>query len=287
MTYRDERDALRGRIQGLEQDLQDARSSQQSAEEKRARIEQIEGRMREAEQDLQALRSELASLRGAPPQPKKSPLVVPFLLLGGTILLAMTGGVVLLVAREPLPPPHEPVESPAVATAPVPVVEPPRPETSPAPPPAAARQVAARWEGKVTRANGLPLAPGASCVVHSTLEGNGDTGRVVDLAVTCGGRPVYDSKDKLEGMSMNGYGLGEEGGKALGTFRYAVRYSDTGARSGPRTQVSLDSTQGQGAVWSDVVPIFRVEFQLPTLSMPVRGERLLAPAPAPAASAKP
>ncbi|MDC0747172.1 hypothetical protein [Polyangium mundeleinium] len=285
MTYRDERDALRGRIQGLEQDLQDARISQQSAEEKRARIEQIEGRMREAEQDLQALRSELASLRGAPPQPKKSSLGAPLLLVG-TVLLAITGSVVLLVAKdEPPPPPHEPVVSPAVATAPVPVVEPPRPETSPAP--ASARQVAARWEGKVTRANGLPLAPGASCVVNSTLEGNGDTGRVVDLAVTCGGRPVYDSKDKLEGMSMNGYGLGEEGGKALGTFRYAVRYSDTGARSGPRTQVSLDSTQGQGAVWSDVVPIFRVEFQLPPLSVPVRGERLLSPAPAPDASAKP
>jgi len=285
MTYRDERDALRGRIQGLEQDLQDARSSQQSAEEKRARIEQIEGRMREAEQDLQVLRSELASLRGAPPQPKKSSLVVPFLILGSTALLAITGGVVLLVVKEPPPPPHRPVALPAVATAPVPVVEPPRPETSPAPAPA--RQVAARWEGKVTRANGLPFAPGASCVVNSTLEGNGDTGRVVDLAVTCGGRPVYDSKDELDGMSMNGYGLGEEGGKALGTFRYAVRYSDTGARSGPRTQISLDSTHGQGAVWSDVVPIFRVEFQLPTFSMPVRGERLLSSAPAPDASAKP
>jgi hypothetical protein len=79
---------------------------------------------------------------------------------------------------------------------------------------------------------------------------------------------------------MHGGGFGEEPGKEAGTHTYAVRYSDTGARSGPRTQISLDSTQSQGAVWSDVVPIFRVEFKLPTFSAPVRGDRLLPPAPA-------
>ncbi|MDI1477670.1 hypothetical protein [Polyangium sp. y55x31] len=284
MTYRDERDALRGRIEGLEQDLQDARRSQQTAEEKRARIEQIEGRMREAEQDLQALRSELAALRGAPPK-KKSSLVVP-VLIGSTALLAMTGSVVLFVVDAP-PRPHEPVALPAVVNAPVPPGEPPRTDPPPAPPPAPARQVAARWEGKVTRANGLPFGAGAACVVDSTLEGNGEKGSVVDLSVTCGGRPVYRSTDELEGMSMNGFGLGERPGKDAGTFTYAVKYSDTGARSGARTQVSLDSSQGQGAVWSDVVPIFRVEFTLPTFSAPVRGERLLAPAPAQEPAQKP
>ncbi|MDI1452202.1 hypothetical protein [Polyangium sp. 6x1] len=279
MTYRDERDALRGRIQGLEQDLQDARRFQQTAEEKRARIEQIEGRMREAEQDLQALRSELVALRGAPPPKKKSSFVVP-VLIGSTVLLAMTGSLVAFLVMEPPPPPHEPVVSPVVVTEPIPATEPPRSVAPPAAPLAPMRQVAARWTGKVTHASGLPFGAGASCIVDSTLEGNGDKGNVVDLSVTCGGRPVYRSSDKLEGMSMNGFGLGEEPGKDAGTFTYAVRYSDTGARSGPRTQISLDSTQGQGAVWSDVVPIFRVEFKLPTFSAPVPGERLLPAAPA-------
>ncbi|MDC3984228.1 hypothetical protein [Polyangium jinanense] len=280
MTYRDERDALRGRIQGLEQDLDEARRSQQTAEEKRARIEQIEGRMREAEQDLQALRSELASLRGAPP-PNKRARVLPFLIGGTFTLFALGGAFLAIVYKAPPPRPHERIAPPpAVVTAPAPPGEPPGTEAPPAPPPAPARQVAARWKGKVTRANGLPFGAGAACDVDSTLEGNGEKGSVVDLSVTCGGRPVYRSTDQLEGMSMNGYGLGEQPGKEAGTFTYAVRYSDTGTRSGPRTQISLDSTQGQGAVWSDVVPIFRVEFQLPTFSAPVRGERLLSPAPA-------
>jgi len=41
MNYRDERDALRGRIEGLEQDLQNARRIQQDDAGKRPPVEQI------------------------------------------------------------------------------------------------------------------------------------------------------------------------------------------------------------------------------------------------------
>ncbi len=282
MTYRDERDALRGRIHGLEQDLDEARRSQNADAEKRARVQQIEGRMREAERDLKGLRDELVALRGpAPPQQRSNAL--PLIVAGFAVVGVAFGGVLayfLTSAPRPVVTvATAPVEPPAVVTAPVPSPEPPPPEKI-VPPPAPARQVAARWEGKVIRANGMALGPGAPCVVDATLESTGEKARVEALTVTCGGRAVYRSTDQLEGMSMNGSGLGEEPGKAEGTFTYAVRYSDTGSRAGPRTQASLDSTQGMGAAWSDVVPMFRVEFKLPALSAPVRGERLMAPPPA-------
>ena len=283
MTYRDERDALRGRIQGLEQDLDDARRSQKTDEEKRARIEQIEGRMREAEQDLKAAREELAKLRPAPPAQRRSP-VAPFVVGIGALVSITAGAVAFLVARAPAPS-HvvvvapAPVEPPTAVTAPVPAPEPSPAEAEPQPP-EQGRFLAARWQGKVVRATGYDMKPGAPCDVDATLENKAGKPRVAELSVMCGGRHVYRSTDKLEGMSMYGSGFAEEPGKEAGTFTYAMRYSDTGARSGPRTQISLDSTQGQGAVWSDVVPIFRVEFKLPTLSAPVRGDRLLPPAPA-------
>ncbi|MRG91883.1 hypothetical protein [Polyangium spumosum] len=279
MTYRDERDALRGRIQGLEQDLDEARRSQQTAEEKRARIAQIEGRMREAEVDLKAMRSELAALRGAPPPRKNSPVLF-FVLAGGVAALGAAVSVVYLVASPPPPPARVVVEPPIADGTIIDDERAPVPPKKTEAPPAPARSVAARWEGKVVRATGIALAPGASCAVDATLEMKNEKSRVAKLLVTCGGRPVYRSTDTLEGTSMYSSGFAEQPGKEAGTFTYAMRYSDIGARSGPRTQISLDSTQGQAAVWSEVVPIFRVEFKLPAESAAVRGERLLPPAAA-------
>lgn len=277
MTYRNERDALRGRIQGLEQDLQDARRSQQDDEAKRARIAQIEARMREAEDNLRMMRAELASLGGAS-RPKNSTRVV--LVVAIAVLLLGAGMTSFLLGRTPvvkkqdIAPPNRVVEAPAVpiAEAPVPKAE---PQPVPAQPEVPARRVDVQWNGKVARANGLGAGPGAPCVVSATLESKGEKPRIPSLSVQCGGKPVYRSSDKLEGMSMSSSGFAEEPGKEAGTFAYAIKYSDTGARSGPRTQVSLDTTQGQGVVWSDVVPIFRVEFSVPALSVPVRGERLM------------
>jgi hypothetical protein len=77
-------------------------------------------------------------------------------------------------------------------------------------------------------------------------------------------------------MSMHGSGVAEIAGKEAGTLVYAARYSDTGSRAGPRTQVSLDTTKGVGAAWGEIVPSFRVDFKLDQESAPVRGERLTA-----------
>jgi hypothetical protein len=87
---------------------------------------------------------------------------------------------------------------------------------------------------------------------------------------------VYRSTDKLEGMSMNSAGFAELAGvgKDAGSLVYALKYTDTGSRAGPRTQVSIDTTHGVGAAWSDVMPSFRVDFKVPETSAPVKGERL-------------
>lgn len=273
MNYRDERDALRGRIEGLEEDLQDARRDRQDDAAKRARIEQIEARMRETEENLRAMRAELGAL-GVVSQPKKN--VVPvFAGMGAAVaLVAVIGGFFLARAPQPMP-----VQAPHIrqqpAAEPVPLPPPEVPADEPLKPPAPARQVKAQWAGKITRAQGLAGGPGAPCVIDATLESAGDKARVEALSVKCGDKFVYQSTDQLEGMSMNGYGMAEEPGKEAGTFVYAVSYNDTGARSGPRTQISIDTTHGQGAVWSEVVPIFRVEFSVPTLSAPVKGEALI------------
>ncbi len=274
MNYRDERDALRGRVEGLEQDLDEARRAQQDDATKRARIEQIEARMRETEDNLRAMRAEVAALGGAP-KPKKN--LVPLIIGMGVASAAMAMAGVFLVTTPQKS--QIPVATPPQPLPPVPVIEPvpiPKvPTEDPEKPATPARQVKAQWTGKITEARGIAGAPGSPCIVDATLESQGDKHRVAQLSVKCANKVVYDSADKLEGMSMLNAGMAEEAGKEAGTFAYAVSYSDTGARGGPRTQISLDTTLKQGAAWSEVVPIFRVEFSVSPLSGPVKGEALI------------
>lgn len=272
MNYRDERDALRGRVEGLEQELEDARRSQMDEAAKRARIEQIEARMRETEANMNEMRRELGALRGKPPAKKN--LMPLWIGIAMVFLGAIMSG--FLLVRAPAPPP--PYVERAVATV-VPVPEAPPipaiPTENPSRPPKAARQVKAQWTGKVSRINALGLAPGAPCVIDATLESEGDKQRVSQLTVKCADKVIYDSTHQLNGMSSMGYGMAEEPGKTSGTYSYALNYSDIGARSGQRTQVSIDTTQQHGFVFSEVVPVFRVEFSVAKLSAPVQGQALM------------
>jgi len=282
MAYRDERDALRERVQSLEQNLGEAQkelSDARANEHKQARVEEIERRMREAERDLRMLSAELAAVRGVTPRPQGNKGTLVFVAAGAVLGLApvaATAAFLLIGRPAPTPPPRvvQQPEEPAVVNAPVPPTpEPPAPIP---PPPTAKRQVTASWKGKVTRATGLGIAPGAACEITAKLEGNGQDGKVTALDVLCGGKPLYRSSDRLEGMSMNSAGFAEIAGKEAGTLVYAIKYTDTGSRAGPRTQASLDTTQSVGAAWSEVVPAFRVDFSVAQESAPVRGERLTA-----------
>lgn len=277
MNYRDERDALRGRIEGLEQDLQEARQEQLDDAAKRERIEQIEARMRETEATMQAMRTELSALGGPPKAPRQNNKnVALFAGMGVTFLVAAVAAVFLVGAPAPPPPPviSGPHDDTTQAVPPIPPV-PEIPATEAEQPPTPARQVNATWTGKITKVTGLAAAPGAPCIVDATLENAGAKQRVAHLSVKCADKVVFDSSDKLEGMSMNSAGMAEAPGKEAGTFAYAVGYTDQGTRNGPRTQITLDTTHGQGIVWSDAIPVFRVEFSVPELSAPVKGEALL------------
>lgn len=277
MNYRDDRDALRGRIEGLEQDLEQARRAQETEEAKRARIHQVEARMRETEENLRVMQAELEALGAAPPQKQQKlanksagPLIVAMV----TLFFAAVSAA-FFVARKPAhsnaPVNPSPTFTPAFTSAPIPEI----PADDPLKPPAATRQVKAQWDGKITRMQSFGGVPGSPCVVTAMLENHEGDGRVAELSVFCNGKPIYQSTDQLSGVSSTGYAIGEGPGKSAGTFAYVLNYSDIGARSGPRTQVSIDTTHGQGVVWSDIVPVFRVEFSVNKQSDSVKGEALL------------
>ncbi len=272
MNYRDERDALRGRVDGLEQELEDARRAQIDDATKRARIEQIETRLRETEANMHAMRQELGALRGEE-RPKKNRTVL-WISIAMVFVGAMMSSFVLV--RAPAPPPPRVQNFPTVAEPiPAPPPIPAIPTEDPFKAPKAVRQVKAQWTGKVTRVNGFTASPGSPCVIDATLETDGAKPRVAQLMVKCADKVVHDSSEKVEGMSMTSAGMAEVPGKQAGTYEYAVNYNDTGARAGGRTQISLNTTHQQGSVWSEVVPIFRIDFSVSERSVPIQGEPLL------------
>jgi hypothetical protein len=111
--------------------------------------------------------------------------------------------------------------------------------------------------------------------VEATLEKDKSDIRVQRLSVGCGGASLYDSSAPLNGMSMYSVGVEEEAGPAPRTFTYAIQYQDKGTRSGSRSEASIDSIKGVGAVWSDTMPAFRVELAVPYLSEAAPAEPIL------------
>lgn len=281
MHYRDERDALRGRVANLEEQLAAARKEIEAHrdEDREARVAEIERQMAEARRLLDQLGRELDDIRGRPKRSSAGPRVV----LG----LALVGGAAAWFSMhrsEPQvqvgiahPAPVAAPVPPGVQTlpAPTPAAPPPSPPPSPPVPEPAPRTARATWKATVTRATGLPLRAGASCTIEAELSSKGDDIRVPELQVHCGGTPIYRSTDPLEGMSIFRTGVDEESGAAPGTYLYALSYEDKGTRAGSRAQISLDSTLKAGAVWRDTAPAYRVELALPYQSAPVTGEPLL------------
>ncbi|XXT17080.1 hypothetical protein WME94_43315 [Sorangium sp. So ce429] len=280
MRYRDERDALRGRVDSLEEQLATARKELEDHrdDDRAARVEQLERQMEDARRVLDQLGRELDAVRG---RPRRS-LAVPILaLLAGLGICAMVAGYAL---RGPAPDTADGVPGPVPALPPEPVPAPSAlaPEPAPAPPGPAApapekplRRATATWNAAVARATGLPLAADAPCTVEAELTSSGDDIRVPSLQVVCGGKPIYRSSDQLNGMSMFSSGVEEDSGAEPGTHVYLLAYEDKGSRAGERAEVSLDSARRAGAVWRDSAPAYRVELTLAYQSPPVAGEPLL------------
>ncbi|WP_437975728.1 hypothetical protein WMF11_49235 [Sorangium sp. So ce295] len=280
MQYRDERDALRGRVDSLEEQLAAARKelAEHRDDDRAARVEQIERQMAEARRVLDQLGRELAAVRGRPKRSSAVPLLVTMAGVGlcamiASYLLARPARETMAIVQQPaLPPPAPPPPEP-----PAPVPEPAQAPPQPAPPArqAPSRTATATWKAAVTRATGLPLAAGATCTVEAELASSGDDIRVPALRVLCGGKPIYRSSDPLNGMSMFSSGVEEDSGPEPGTYAYALSYQDKGSRAGERAEVSLDSIRKAGAVWRDSAPAYRVELMLAYQSLPVAGEALL------------
>jgi hypothetical protein len=275
MDYRDERDALRGRVENLEQELGDAKREleAQRSDDKQARIAQIEKQMADARRMLDQLGRELTELRGGPP---KGQTAAPTITAGVAVLLLGAGaaGFVLMRSSAPPPPQVTPVAKAVATVAPLP--ERTQPPQAPAPKPAPVRRAThATWSGKITKATGSAPPPGTACTVEATLAGANGSVDADEVVVTCGGKALYRSTDALEGMSMNGGEAKERAGKEAGTFVYALQYDDKGTRTGARNEVSLDTSAGVGSVWRTSVPMFHVDFSVAAQSAPVRGASLL------------
>ncbi len=281
MDYRNERDALRGRVENLEQELAGAREAQGSDAERARRIAELEREMAEGQALLARMSHELDALRG--PAVKAAPLAPPArkpsapgrLSARALVLVVSSVAAVLLAVVElisagparhtdPAPPRATTAAPPAPAALPppAPAAVPPPVATTSAPAPVE-RETTARWTARVKRASGRPLAAGSPCTVEAALQSEGASIRVRRLTVGCGKAQLYDSDVALEGISMSSSAATEEAGPAEGTVVYALGYEDKGTRTGPRGEVSIDTSAGAGAVWSDTAPAFRVELTLP------------------------
>jgi len=272
VEYRDERDALRGRVENLEDQLASAKRATQTDGDRAARVEQLERQMAEARRLLDQLGRELDEVRGRPHRPPVAPMAA-----AASAAIILAGAVMLAVGHRSRPVVVVPQPTAVTVPAPEPVpveITPPTPApTATATAEATARTVTATWKATVTRATGR--APGGSCTIEAKLTARGDEIQVADLEVLCGGTPLYRSSDPLNGMSSLHTRVEEESGPAPGTYVYALSYEDKGPRSGTRAEISLDTAAKAASVWRDSAPGYRVELVVPPQSAPLECEPLL------------
>ncbi len=276
MDYRDERDALRARIESLEGALG---SAQAEVERMRATEAALEASKRE----VVLLRSELHRLRPGGPPRQNGRMGLFIAACSGVMAIAF--GAAFLLRSGPVPPPPPTIQEPVWVSPVVPVpppavtlVEPPTPAEPPRPPPPArvARTASVEWKATVARSQGGGPPPGTSCTIVADLSGNGQEADASEVEVSCGTKFLYRSSDPFDGMSSNGSEVTEAAGKTAGTLQYTLAYQDQGARSG-RSQISIDTSQRSGTVWSDNAPTFRVDLRMEPLSPARPGEPLIDP----------
>ncbi len=116
------------------------------------------------------------------------------------------------------------------------------------------------WKGKVTEADkGSSLAPGTPCRAEMTASGHD----VTALRVLCGDSSLYDSRDRLNGMSNRGAAIIEAPGET-GGHRYLLLYHDIGQRIG-RSEIQFNSAD-KATVTSHGSPAYEVTMMFEDLS---------------------
>ena len=276
MRYRDERDALRHRVDNLEQDLAVARKELEAKDdhEQQRRVLQLEERVGALRAMLSEFEHELAQVRAQ--KPARSRGLVAVAVGGGVALLAVLAAV-FLIRSSAEPPPPMPVPQPVVTFAPPPTVAPlPAPEPArPEPPKPPSRTLDATWSAKVTKVTGeAPVKVGATCAVKGKLGADGSQAKVRGVVLQCGDAVLYDLAGKFNGMSQRGGVAAEELAPNGVGQRYAMVFDDVGARTG-KPQLSVNTEKRSVALWTESAPAFRVELAADTWSGVVGGEPLL------------
>jgi hypothetical protein len=273
MNYRDDREALHHRIGQLENELQDARreGEEHGRDEAQTRAVALEQRLADMRGELEKMGAELNALRGDKPRRAAN---VPLIAGAMVVVLFVLGGLGFVTTRRSRPPVPiatavAPLPSPVMPVRPVepvmPVVQAPTLTPPPPPPP---RSTTARWNAKISRAEGLALAPGATCTVDATITATDTNALVNDLVIQCGAQSLYRSRDRFSGMSQSHNDAREVFGPTDDKSTFTLQYNDIGSRTGERAQVDLDTTHHQASVFRETIPRFRVELSLPTTSTP-------------------
>ena len=277
MTYRDDRDALKSRVEELERELAGARrrGEQEGREAAEARAGELQGKLVGLRGELDRMEAELRELRRDKEEPGPNRAV--WAVAAVPIVLALIGGIFVVFVRRPPPrlddaPPRR-VEIPNNDAPPEPSL-PELPAPTPAPPPkrerpepAPMRSAKARWRATVKSAQGAPVAPGSTCFVDAVITTRDTNTGVPDLSVTCGSEVIYSTEQPFNGVAQMGNDALERLGPTDEKSTFTLQFTDMGTRSG-RPQIDLDTKLRQGVVFRDNLPKLRVELSLPIESEP-------------------
>ncbi len=261
MDYRDDRDALKARMESLEGELATARAE---AERMRA----TENALAAAQRENEKLRAEVRRLTPTAKPPISSSKTA-FLVGGGIAVLTVGAAVFVTFASSgPEPAPVTFIEVPATAK---PVAEGPTPA---APPEESARATTVEWPARVKKAEGLSYPVGSACTVRATLRTDGRQASMPDVEIACAGKWLYRSTDQLAGMSNSTFEVEEVPGAEEGSHRAVLSYQDTGSRTGERTQASISTFDHVAVAWTETAPTYRVELEVDEMSSAWKGPAL-------------
>ena len=128
------------------------------------------------------------------------------------------------------------------------------------------------------------VAVGDGCLIRAQLLEGPAVGH---LSASCAGRPHYRSTDPAgQGVTLRDQKISELPGPAPGSRRYALSYQDTGARTGPRPQIEVDTRTWSARIyrqgdepWSLTLHVSDVSFPRYGTSLgKARGDEEVAPA---------
>lgn len=248
MAFRNDYEAQRARISALERDLERTREELERRDETAAAAET---RIQSLERELEAARKKLARMKPeSSGQPKA--LAIGLMALGGVVLAASAGSVLLSerVINSTAPPP--PLEGPHASSEPT---SDPHPERRPEPTPArpTVGEISVVHQAVVREVQAWPpVQVGDRCRIETTVKPRPDALRIGRIAVRCGATVLYDSAAPNTGFVMSSIAGQAFERRAPGggeRYAYTVLYQDLGMRALPQAQFVLNTQKHSGRVF--------------------------------------